>query len=180
MREERTSSCSWPTTPTIQAAPKIGDKDGALQMVGKLVIEFADNARASKTDIEQLKAFLTSPVDRFRKPYDRSAEDHPRTCTFIITTNDYEHLRDPTGARRFRTVISLWAKPELLTGEIIRQLWAEAAARCDAGEQWWLDGDLAEYAKDVADKHTHEDSWIADIIRWSEGKPGPRPNRRYS
>jgi putative DNA primase/helicase len=48
-----------------------------------------------------VKAFVSSTRDRFRAPYEREVEDHPRQCVFIATTNAIEYLKDWTGNTRF-------------------------------------------------------------------------------
>jgi len=84
-----------------------------------------------------VKQVITCTNDRFRESYGHHAEDHPRQCVFVATTNRDDWNRDETGARRF------W--PISCKGEIdieaIRtyrdQFFAEAVHRFKDGETWW-------------------------------------------
>jgi len=58
----------------------------------------------SKKDISALKAFSSTRLDMYRKPYGRSQELYPRHCVLVGTSNQKELLRDSTGNRRFQVV----------------------------------------------------------------------------
>jgi putative DNA primase/helicase len=120
----------------------IGNKDAFINLHGKWIYELAECESLKKASDDARKAFITSRTDRYRKPFGRLAEDHPRQVVFIATLNDMEVLTDPTGARRFWTV--LIGDPDLAA--LIRerdQLFAEALIRYRAGEPWWLDAEHA-------------------------------------
>ena len=46
----------------------------------------------SKAEAETIKRVLSSRKDRYRSPYGRIVEDHPRQCIFAGTTNNYEYF----------------------------------------------------------------------------------------
>jgi predicted P-loop ATPase len=77
--------------------PVIATKDALIQLHGKVLIERPEVETLTDAD----KAFLSSSIDRFRAPYGRIAEDHPRTCSFAGTTNQPYFLDDPSGGRRY-------------------------------------------------------------------------------
>lgn len=144
--------------------PNIGDKDAILNMTGKWLIELGELSVISKTDLEQLKAFISRKVDRIRPPYGRLMQEYPRQSVFVGTTNNYEYLKDLTGNRRF------W--PVKVSDEInwkgvqgLRdQLFAEAFACWQYGETVWLDEDLSR--KQAALEQTERiipDEWASEI-----------------
>ena len=113
-----------------------------------------------KTDLEQIKQFISKQSDSYRAAYARRTQERPRQCAFFGTTNDDEFLRDPTGGRRFWPVTVTGAEPEVadaLTEEVIDQVWAEVMVRYSAGEVWWLDDKkIEEEARKIQAEHTEQ------------------------
>jgi predicted P-loop ATPase len=117
--------------------PDIHDKDAALQLSGRWIVELAELAALRRSELEGMKAFITRPVDVFRPPYARRTVGVPRQSVFVGTTNEAHYLRDPTGNRRF------WPVPcSLIDIDALEcdrdQLWAEALHALHAGEAWHL------------------------------------------
>jgi predicted P-loop ATPase len=78
-------------------------------------------------------------------------ESHPRQCIIIGTTNNDGFLRDVTGNRRFwpvRVTGEGAKRPWDLGDTEVAQIWAEAAAYFNAGEELYLKGDVAAIAAD--------------------------------
>ncbi len=86
-------------------------KDVMEQIQGSWIIELGELQATNKSDNEQIKAFLSRQVDKFRTPYGRRTEEYPRQCVFAGTTNSEEFLRDRTGSRRFWVLVCN-AKPD--------------------------------------------------------------------
>lgn len=85
---------------------------------------------------EAIKSFITTQIDRYRKPWGRYTSDNPRQCIFIGTTNNPRFLSDKTGNRRFLPVFVHSNARELFdhehdVREYILQCWAEARAGLD-------------------------------------------------
>lgn len=126
--------------------PNLHDKDAAIQLCGRWIVELAELAAIRRTaDVEAVKAFLTRPVDVYRPPYARRAVPVPRSVVFIATTNQAQYLRDATGNRRFWPVRCGCIDLEALERDR-DQLWAEAVAAHQSGEAWHLDADEAALA----------------------------------
>jgi hypothetical protein len=117
---------------------------------GKLVVEISEMDSFNRAEVTKVKQIVTCTSDRFRESYGRHAQDHPRQCVFVGTTNRDDWNRDETGARRF------WPIP--CHGEIDRdsiranrdQFFAEAVHRFKQGEPWWtmpIEETLAEQEK---------------------------------
>lgn len=117
--------------------PDLRDKDARLQLLGRWLVEISELKAIKESETEAQKSYLTQRHDTFRPPYARRAAQFPRQCVFIATTNEDEYLRDPTGNRRFWPVRCGRIDIDALARER-DQLWAEAAHRFNAGEQWHL------------------------------------------
>ena len=82
----------------------IRDKDTVIRAVSCWIGELGEIESTFKSDVNALKAFITSATDKYRLPYGRTAEDLPRRTSFIGTCNSDEYLIDETGNRRYWTV----------------------------------------------------------------------------
>lgn len=58
-----------------------------------------------KSDIDDMKSFITREEDEIRAPYDRRAVVRPRMTSFCGSVNEAEFLNDPSGSRRFWPVM---------------------------------------------------------------------------
>lgn len=76
-------------------------KDGQEQVQGRWLYELAELASLGKAEIQLIKAFISSKVDRYRPSYGRTVEAFARQCVLVGTTNENTYLRDRTGNRRF-------------------------------------------------------------------------------
>ena len=142
-------------------------KDFYVTMQGHTVVEIGEMQSFSKADINQVKMAITRRDDKYRAPYERHGESHPRQCVFIGTTNADTYLSDPTGARRFLPVLVHKADVEYIR-QWRKELWAEALHLYTTGFQWW------DYPQDIAreeqDARYVEDPWEEIIINYLEGQ----------
>lgn len=147
-----------------EASESVMSKDFYLMLQGKFLIEIAELDAFSRADIRRIKQIISSPTDRFRAPYARTAQDYPRQCVFAGTTNEDAYLSDVTGGTRF------WPIP---TGEIRldliednrEQLFAEARLAVDAGESWWhMPGEATRKAQESRRQHDEWEDVIADYL----------------
>lgn len=76
-------------------------KEAQEQVQGIWLYEIAEMSAMSKADVNAIKAFISSMVDRYRVAYGTTVESFPRQCVLVGTTNDDQYLRDRTGNRRF-------------------------------------------------------------------------------
>jgi hypothetical protein len=152
----------------------LGSKDSRIELHGKWIIEMAELDRVRRGELERVKAFLTARSDHFRVPYGRRAEDVPRSCVFAASTNDGTSLVDESGNRRFWPLRCGEIDVEKLTADK-DQLWAEANARYQAGEVWWLDTRELRDAAAVEQEDRYDSGlWDAIIEQWLED-----PTQRY-
>ncbi|MCL2411494.1 MAG: hypothetical protein FWC97_07615, partial [Treponema sp.] len=82
----------------------VRDKDSVITAVSCWIGELGEIESTFKSDINALKGFISRAMDRFRVPYGRVDEAHPRRTSFIGTCNSDEYLIDETGNRRYWTV----------------------------------------------------------------------------
>ena len=150
----------------------IGNKDAFINLHGKWIYELAECEALKKASDDARKAFITSRHDRYRKPFGRLAEDHPRQVVFVATTNGTEILTDPTGARRFWTV--LVGRPDV---EGLRrdrdQLFAEALIRYRTGEPWHLDAEHAALLVEAQRQFEVPEAWEDVLAPWVERQEAP-------
>jgi putative DNA primase/helicase len=150
----------------------IANKDAFINLHGKWIYELAECESLKKASDDARKAFITSRVDRYRKPFGRLAEDHPRQVVFVATTNNVETLTDPTGARRFWTVLVGDPDVDALARDR-DQLFAEALARYRAGEPWHLDREHATLLVEAQRQFEVPEAWESVIAPWVERQDSP-------
>lgn len=149
---------------------------------GALIAEVAELSQFRKTEVTQIKAFVSRAADKVRLSYERREKVFPRQCIFVGTTNDDAYLRDTTGNRRFLPVkCELPGEVEIDTDRLKReadQLWAEAVVlyRRMRDEQPY--GTLPLFLRDKASQRhalalqdsrmveTEEDAMIGLIQAW--------------
>lgn len=169
-----------------ETAESMSNKDFLLLMQGRFLIEIGELEAFSKSEITKIKQMITCRTDRYRAPYGRSAEDHPRMCIFVGSTNEDAYLRDHTGGRRFWPV---------KCGQVIdqgrlqmdrEQLFAEAVELYKDGEPWYkIEGAEAEQEKrrvaDIWEDVIYEKAGMisnvdmAEVLKWLDievGKAG--------
>nr|WP_164871621.1 VapE domain-containing protein [Solirhodobacter olei] len=148
---------------------ELGDlrnKDAPMQLDGIWVHEFAELAGLRASDMDVLKAFMSRATDRYRVPYGRTIDDHPRRAVFAGTVNEGGYLSDPTGGRRFWPLeMRPGTRVDLAWIAANRdQLWAEAEARFHRGEAHVLPEALWPRAAEQQAAETVDDPW-ADEVR---------------
>ena len=147
-----------------EAGFDIGNKDAFMALHGKWFYELAECDSLKRASDSAAKAFITCRVDRYRTPFARLAEDHPRETVFLATGNEEEVLSDPTGARRYWPVRVTSIDIDGLRRER-DQLFAEAVNAYLEDEQWWPDGDFeVKHIKPQQAERYEGDAW-EDAIR---------------
>jgi len=142
---------------------RLGSKDFAISLQGKLIVEFAELDYFSTSDIDTLKRVVSSRIDRFRPPYAKTEKDFPRQCVFVGTTNKKEYLQDETGARRFWPVHTTEANLKYIK-ENRDQLFAEAATLHASGTTWWEMPTSATTAQEARRVHSENEG---AMLEWA-------------
>ena len=89
-----------------------------------------------KSEISQLKGFLSSDSDMIRRPYDKRESHYARRTVYFGSVNPDVFLNDDTGNTRF-WVIKCHRIHHLHSIDV-QQLWAEVLTLYRAGETWRL------------------------------------------
>ena len=146
------------------------DRDSVKQVVSHWLVELGElDATFRKSDIAQLKAFLTRDKDILRRAYARKESEFARRTVFFASVNPKEFLHDQTGNRRFWVIEC--KSIEYDHGIDMQQLWAEVLTMYRAGEGWTLHGEEHEALEEH--NKTYEvidpiEEIIASGLRWSE------------
>jgi putative DNA primase/helicase len=116
-------------------------KDTFQLIQGAWCCEVAEMSALAKSEIADVKKFLTKVQDKYRPPYERGPVIIPRRTVFFGSVNPEAgsgYLRDTTGARRFWPILCEKINLRAILSDR-DQLWAEAVVRFEAGDRWYLD-----------------------------------------
>lgn len=111
----------------------LNSKDAFMSISGAWIYEIAELDAFNRTEATRIKAFITQAQDRYRPPYGSRMINQPRQVVFAATTNNYEYHKDPTGNRRFWSVLCTRARLDLVK-QMRDQLFAQAVYEVLAGE----------------------------------------------
>ncbi|REK69326.1 virulence-associated E family protein [Paenibacillus paeoniae] len=151
------------------------NKEAGEHLQSGWIFEIGELSAMKKTEVEEVKAFLSKTEDRYRVAYDRQVSEFPRKCVFFGTTNTRGFLRDMTGNRRFWPVEVFPDRAELshwdhLTEEVVSQIWAEVLSWYKAGESLQLDDEARMEAERQQAAHMESDPREGLIQEWLESE----------
>lgn len=148
-------------------ADGIGDitnKDSIMLMAGCWIIENAELAGFSRPELGHIKAWLSRTTDRYIPKFESEPREIPRSFVVSGTHNPsgQGYLKDPTGNRRF------WPLPvERVDINRVKadrdQIWAEAVALYEAGQEWWLTPDEEVECDRLTTERRSVDPWAYKI-----------------
>lgn len=129
------------------------DKDSVKQVVSHWLVELGElDATFKKSDISQIKSFVTRDKDILRLPYARRESEFARRTVFFGSVNPKNFLRDDTGNRRYWTISCdrvYWQH-----GIDMQQLWAEFYELYKQGQQWHLTFEENDILNQLNDEHS--------------------------
>ena len=141
---------------------KSDDKTKAEMLARAWIVECPELDGLNKTNSQNLKKFLSTPIDIFRRAYARDATDFRRHCIILGTTNEGNYLRDLTGNRRIWPVeVGKFDLKRFATD--VDQLWAEAVVREREGASIVLSKHLWNEASRVQGDRMVEDDF-AEVL----------------
>ena len=116
-----------------------------------------------KSDIDQLKAFVTAKTDELRLPYDRAFTTYQRRTAFYASVNAREFLTDTSGNRRF-WVLAV-KDIDVNHGVNMQQLWAQVKETMYVPGQknWFLSPDERELLQNSNEQYRTQSS-VEDLI----------------
>jgi len=81
------------------------NRDSISQIIRYWIVELGEiGSTFLRSDIDSLKAFITSDMDIIRRPYSMVDQTYPRRTALAASVNEFTFLYDPTGNRRYLTV----------------------------------------------------------------------------
>ena len=138
------------------------NKDSVFTAVGHWIVELGElDGTFKKSDIAALKAFITQPVDKIRRPYAIAESQMARRTVLGASVNEPDFLSDPTGNRRFWTVPTEGFMHN--HGVDMQQLWAEVLLLAQAGEGWSLSRTEIAELSDHNEGFTAADPWVERV-----------------
>lgn len=146
-------------------------KESFEQLQGNWIIEIAELAGFKKSEVEQIKQFVSKRFDKFRVAYGRRTENFPRQCILVGTTNESSFLKDYTGNRRFWPVTVsgfILGKTLKMEDMPVDQIWAEAKVLFDQNEPLYLDTLIEEMASAMQMAHTEAEERVGIVERFLE------------
>ena len=156
------------------------NKELALLMSGRTVIEVPEMQGFSRRENSDLKAFLSLDRDSYRIMYSQDIRTVTRRCLFVMTTNEQQILRDATGSRRFAVIEVAKMRDDLIQRDRL-QLWAE-------GRQIFLEEgakrlhtrlERATARTEQNIRYATQDSWADDIAEFIAAQAKQPEGTRY-
>jgi len=140
------------------------DKDSVKRAVSHWIVELGEiESTFKKSDIDQLKAFVTARSDELRLPYDRAFTTYQRRTAFYASVNAKEFLTDTSGNRRFWTVSV--KDINVNHGVDMQQLWAEVKETLyvEGQKNWYLSPDEREMLQESNELYRTQSS-VEDLL----------------
>lgn len=144
------------------------------------IIEIEEFSAARKAEINALKTFISADDDTRRFSYDKFATTRKRHVAFVVTCNDEQFLRDPTGNARFIIIKCSQKKFDRVAGmtpEYIRQVWAEVYQRyqelfADGFDESKLQLELETqiHAEEIAERYLQDDGLTGEVKAFVDKK----------
>lgn len=155
---------------------RMDDENVYRKLQGHWIIEMSEMmATVNAKSIEDIKSFLSRQKETYRIPYQTYAEDRPRQCIFVGTSNNLDFLPlDRTGNRRFAPVLVRQERvekhileDEKESREYIVQAWAEAMVIYkNCPHELKLSKEMEEYLKEMQKQFMPEDTKVGIIQAW--------------
>lgn len=148
-----------------------GSKDKVMANTSAWITELGELPRSMK-DSDSMKAFITSPADKYRMPYDRKEETHPRFTSFGATTNDDTFLKDDAN-RRYWVVELSDIDLRALNTVSFEKVWAEAYEifRRHGSDGFRLTVDERKQMEIINNSYrveSEEERLIRDLFEWEQ------------
>ena len=115
------------------------NKDSMLATATNFIFNLDDYfAGITSKKINEFKGLLTKNTVKVRRSYARYAEELPKICSFIASSNEAQFLHDPTGNRRFLPFEVQKIDIQKAQTIDIDMVWAQAYQLFQEGFQYWL------------------------------------------
>ena len=157
----------------LAAPPK--ERIEALQ--GRVIVEVAEMAGATRADLEGLKSFLSRTQDVVRLAYRENPETLPRRAIIVGTTDHSEPLPNDRNLRRFVPVYLASGNPAGVRRYLDanrEQLWAEARRCHQQGMEARLPDELKGAQAQATEQARRRDQILEErVARWLTNRREP-------
>jgi len=150
----------------VEQAINTDSKDHKLRLADRLIQEVPElGATTRRSDIDALKAFITTRDIFERPPYGKYPIHKPAFCSFIGSVNDdgAGFLNDPTGNTRF-LACELTDIDHRYTIQDVNELWAEAYWFYRNTEKAWELPEEEQTARDIINSSFEIVSALEEVI----------------
>ena len=146
------------------------DKDNYMAVNSKWIIELAElETVTNKKSAGEVKTFLTSQEDTYRKPYGRGMISSKRPSVCCATVNRDDFLVDETGSRRFPTITLGDNKIDIPVIKKDRDsIWKAAVLAYEAGELCYFSESDQKLIETYNRAYQRENSFLLPIAGWSK------------
>lgn len=104
-------------------------KEMVERMQGSWIVELPELQGFTKSEVQDIKAFISAREDKVRLAYAPRAQVYQRQSIMMGSTNEERYLRDTTGGRRFWPVLCMVNSIDIDSlAKEVDQVWAEAVA----------------------------------------------------
>mgnify|MGYP003626842903 CR=1 FL=1 len=153
------------------------DKDSVKTATSYWLAELGELDATFRLDqIAELKAFMSSEYDEYRRPYAATYGKYKRRTAFMGTVNQAQFLKDGTGNRRY-LALECGAGFPAWSADEVDQLWAQAWSWYAGGMQWWPTAEEQAQLDSSTDQFRAK-SWIEEALAgkydWGETPEGDR------
>lgn len=139
------------------------DRDSVSQIISYWICELGEiDATFRRSDLQALKAFITSDSDTMRRPYGVGDKSYPRRTALVASVDQVTFLHDTAGNRRFWTIPC--TSVDSYHDIDMQQLWAEVLELIEKhGETPSLTPDEKAHVKRINEHHMQIEP-IHDLI----------------
>lgn len=150
------------------------NKDDYQKLENVAIVELGEMKGVKKAEIADIKSFISTTHDVFRRPFERYVARVPRHCVFIGTSNPDDFLKDDTGERRFYPlkvgVIEPKIHPMQAKEAYFLQVLAEAKTWYDNGAPLTLSPATIKESLEIQEEFKAEDPMKDAILNYIEMK----------
>lgn len=139
------------------------NRDSVSQIIRYWLVELGEiGSTFLRSDIDSLKAFITSDMDIIRRPYSLADQTYPRRTALAASVNEFTFLYDPTGNRRYLTVecISVDSYHTVNMQQVFAQIYDEICQ----GETHMLSGEEKHLVDSINSEHSQVDPTIEALL----------------
>jgi predicted P-loop ATPase len=153
------------------------NKDSMMATANNFIFNLDDYfAGITSRKINEFKGLLTKNTVKVRRSYARYAEELPKICSFIASSNEAQFLHDPTGNRRFLPFEIHKIDIERAQRLNINHAWAQARRHYKDGFIYWLtkaDQDELEEYNEQFEVQSNEFDLLVTYFRTPKAKEIP-------